>query len=281
MKILIAMAGDGKRFVNAGYNTIKPLIEVQDKTILEWTTQSLPFIKHHGKSLVNKDYELAFAIRTEHDVEYGLADKLKNIYGDVKIQTFDKITRGNLETALISVSNIFGDTDEELLILDADNHYNGQNFLFYKNTIAELESKQNNTDFGSICYFYPKDDVPKWCFAKLEGKNSKVISLHEKDFVPNSFPMVGVFYFSKTSLFLKLAKEIIDSDTKVKNEFYMSQAVQKMLDKAMPVYGIMVTDMVPLGTPEDVEEYGKFLVKTKKEQEEINNAREDRATKHQ
>ena len=275
MKILITMAGDGKRFADAGITTIKPLIEIENKTILEWTTESLPFIKHRGLSKINKEYEIAFAIRAEHDVGGILTSRLKNIYGtETKIQTFEKLTRGNLETAYISAYNLFGETDDELLVLDADNHYNGKNFLFKKNIYATSPE-----DFGMICCFAPKDNSEKWCFAKT-GHDDKVISLHEKEKVKNSAPMVGVFYFSKTSLFLNLAKEILDSNETVKKEFYMSQAIQKMLDKKMNVYGITVSDVCPLGTPEDVAEYSKFLVTEAEEQKEFNEAKDDKFTRH-
>lgn len=256
MKILIVMAGDGKRFVDAGYKTIKPLIEVKNKTILEWTTRSLPFIKHYGESTVNINYELAFAIRTEHEKIYNLSNKLKEIYGnDIKINKFQKITRGNLETAYISIKNLFSDSNDELLILDADNHYNGDKFLFYKNCFKESCKK----DFGAICCFYPKNKDSKWCFAKLD-KNNHVSSLEEKHFSTNSYPMVGVFYFNRVSLFLQIAKEIIDSKQTVKNEFYLSQVFQIMLKRNIPICGVMVNKVVPLGTPEDVTVYGKFLI---------------------
>ena len=253
MDILVVMAGDGKRFENCGYDTIKPLIKIQNKTILEWTTSSLPFIKHYGVSLVEEDYNLSFAIRTEHEEKFNLTEKLKEIYGsNIKIQYFESITRGNLETAYIAVNNLYPNSNEQLLILDADNHYNGTKFLSTKNNLSLL---LKNNPFGSICVFAPKDNEPKWCFAKVDKKNKRVISLHEKEFIQGSLPMVGVFYFNKTSLFLELSKEILESNLKIKKEFYMSQCMQKMLEKNIPVYGLLVDNVVPMGTPEDVEKY--------------------------
>jgi len=252
MNILVTMAGDGKRFQNTKYeNTIKPLIKIKDKTILEWTTDSLPFLK---TSLEN---DLCFAIRTEHDKNHNLTEFLKKTYGtQIKIVYFDNLTRGNLETAFLSVKKIFNNSDRELLILDADNFYNGKNFLNYRNSLIE---KEKNNNFGIICTFKPKDKDPKWCFAKINKKNNKVVSLHEKEFVENSKPMVGVFYFSKTSLFLDIAEKILANNIKIKNEFYMSQSIENMLKNNIIVYNLEVQDVCPLGTPEDLEEYSKFL----------------------
>lgn len=38
--LLIPMAGKGQRFIDEGYETPKPLIEVGGKTILEWSFDS-------------------------------------------------------------------------------------------------------------------------------------------------------------------------------------------------------------------------------------------------
>ena len=42
MNILVLMAGRGQRFRDKGYDKPKPLIEVNGKTILQWTTESCP-----------------------------------------------------------------------------------------------------------------------------------------------------------------------------------------------------------------------------------------------
>jgi len=240
MNVLITMAGDGKRFIDAGYTkTIKPLIEVNGKTILEWTLDSIPDL--------STKHKLNFAIRTEH---VGVEDWLKNTFGEsVGIKTFETLTRGNLETAYQSCQDLFGNClDSELLILDSDNHYDGSKLLEHLRYLKQYKQA------GAICCFEPVDDDNKWCFAKLR-EDETVMSLHEKVFVQDSYPMVGVFYFSSTRLFVNLAREIIESNKMVKNEFFMSQAINKLLEKRIPVYGLMVDKVVPLGTPEDLEKF--------------------------
>ena len=50
----------------------------------------------------------------------------------------------------------------------------------------------------------------------------------------------------------------------VKDEFFMSQAVNLYLKSNLPVFSLNVKNVVPLGTPEDIiktreQEYTKFL----------------------
>ena len=42
MNFLITMAGEGRRFREAGFTVPKMLIEAKGKTLLEWSIDSLP-----------------------------------------------------------------------------------------------------------------------------------------------------------------------------------------------------------------------------------------------
>ena len=48
MKIIIPMTGIGKRFIDAGYTTPKPLIEVDGKPIIEHVVSLFPNEKDYG-----------------------------------------------------------------------------------------------------------------------------------------------------------------------------------------------------------------------------------------
>lgn len=246
------MAGDGKRFSDKGYTTPKPLIEVKGRTILEWTTNSLPFIEHNRqRELFGCPYHITFAIRSSHDVNQGLTNKLKAIYGsETKIISFDKLTRGNLDTAYLTIAQANYNPEEELLVLDADNKFDGSYFLNF------IDSLPFDSDHGALCCFEPIDDSLKWCFAQL-GDYGNVKKLAEKEKIKNGKPMVGVFYYSSHELFVETAEKILGAGNKVKNEFYMSQTFQYFLDNDIPLFGYKTKTVDPLGTPEDLERFLK------------------------
>ena len=233
------MAGDGKRFSERGYKIAKPFIEVNGKSILFRTLDSLPQIR-------NKKYDtLTFAIRSEHDV---YRETIKNYYGDdVNFVVFEKTTRGNLETAIKSLDYI--KNDKPIIILDADNQYDGSDVIDY------FQEKHNiSHQFAGICYFSRIDDSIKWGFAIT--KDDKVLEVIEKDYSAiekNGSPMVGVFYFSSPSLFIKHADRILRNKIFDKNEFYMTQSIKSIIQSGIPVYGLKVNNVIPLGTPEDIE----------------------------
>jgi capsule biosynthesis phosphatase len=244
------MAGDGRRFLDAGYCTPKPMINAKGKTILEWTTRSLPFIEHNRQiELFTHPYHITFAIRSSHDFNHGLTNKLKAIYGfETNIVTYDTLTRGNLDTAHLTVSGMNYDPDEPLLILDADNKFDGSNFLEYVEAIPVK-------DYSVLCYFDPIDNSSKWCFAQI-GANDVVEKISEKKLIKDGKPMVGVFYYSSHRLFLEAAEKILEDEKyKVKNEFFMSQTFQYFLENNIPLVGFKTKKVEPLGTPEDLKKF--------------------------
>lgn len=252
MNILILMAGNGNRFTEKGYNVPKPLIEVNGKTILQWTTESCPYIKHDC-SEQNSNVNLYFAVLTKH-LENGIGDFLYSVYGkNITIIPFDTITRGNLDTARISCEKIKNGNDP-ILILDSDNMYKDDNMINF------IESLPNNlTTMSIFCFEDGKKSLPnKWSNARV--KNGLVIEILEKEDIWLNYPtLIGIFYFSKVDQFKNYANYIINNlepvGFKNKKEYYMSMIPTYHAKIGQPVHVHMVKSVVPLGTPEDVESF--------------------------
>ena len=114
--------------------------------------------------------------------------------------------------------------------------------------------KEKHKEFAIITYFDKIDDSNKWCFAFIN--KDRVTKLLEKDAEATSFsgkPMVGVIYFSSIKLFKNAANFILSDGNKVKNEFFMSQSIDYLINNDIPVFGLKVNGVVPLGVPSDVE----------------------------
>ena len=81
---LVPLAGAGQRFIDAGYQTPKPLIEIND----------IPMIVHAAKSLPPQS--LDFGSIAEHTHEYQLDHVLKEYFPKADIVSVDHLTEGNL-----------------------------------------------------------------------------------------------------------------------------------------------------------------------------------------
>ena len=98
MNVIILMAGKGERFKNVGIHTPKPMVEVNGKSILEWTTRSLPFIEHYNEKppIVVDSTDLYFAILEDDEEQYNISQFLTDIYGeDIHIIKFGSPTAGS------------------------------------------------------------------------------------------------------------------------------------------------------------------------------------------
>jgi NDP-sugar pyrophosphorylase family protein len=246
---MILMAGKGNRFTEKGYCVPKPMVMVNGKTILQWTTESCPFIKHNVKEQ-DKTINLCFAVLKEH-LEDGVGEFLKSIYGEnITIIPFDQVTRGNLETARIACDKIKF-SNSPILFLDSDNKYDHSGMdTFFSSLPSDLSTM-------AICCFDDENKkLPnKWCNARI--KNNLAIELREKDDNWINYPaLIGTFYFSRVDQFKNYADFIMDNLAPIgpenKEEYYMSMLPKHHAKIGQPVHVHMVNSVVPLGTPEDV-----------------------------
>lgn len=248
MNVLVLMAGRGQRFKNEGYTIPKPLIKVKGKTILEWTTESCPYIRHGGEGQPDH-IKLHFAVLQEH-LDDGLTEFLYSVYGkNIEIIPFNNVTRGGLDTAA-QVANLMQYKEYPLLILDSDNKYNDNGL---KGFISELKFKQN---MAVACFDNPDQSLPnKW--SNVDVKDGIATGIREKDDTWINKPaMIGIFYFGETKLFMSYANFIMQFHKPVEfngnAEYYMSMVPAYHTSINSTVHVHKVTDVVPLGTPQDV-----------------------------
>ena len=256
MNILVLMAGRGQRFRDKGYDKPKPLIEVNGKTILQWTTESCPYIRHDGNGQ-DEYIKLHFAVLQEH-LDEGLDEFLYSIYGrNIEIIPFKEITRGSLDTAMQATSRMWH-KEYPLMVLDSDNKYDNNGL---KDFVRELVFKRNA--MAVACFDNPDQSLPnKW--SNVNVRDGVATGIREKDDSWVHHPtMIGIFYFNQTEFFTNCAKFIIDSHKPVQfngnAEYYMSMVPSYNVSINKPVYVHTVTNVVPLGTPEDIEKFKESI----------------------
>jgi len=249
LNIVVLMAGKGNRFTEKGYCVPKPMIMVNGKTILQWTTESCPFIKHNGMDQ-DPNINLCFAVLSDH-LEDGLGEFLKSVYGNnITIIPFDSVTRGNLDTAKIVCDKI-NMLNQPILFLDSDNKYD------HSGMDSFFKSLPNDLTTMAICCFDDRNKIVpnKWSNARV--KNGMAVEIREKEDLWVNYPaLIGVFYFSRVDQFKNYANFIIHNiapvGTKDKQEYYMSMIPTHHAKIGQPVHIHMVNSVTPLGTPEDV-----------------------------
>ena len=232
MKILIPMAGRGKRFEDAGYSFPKPLIDINGKTMIQIIIENLNFNAEH-----------ILICQKEHYEKYALKEILELVTTNCKIIQVSEMTEGAACTALLAKELI--NNNEELIIANSDQwvNWNNQNFLTFL--------RDNNAD-GGIVTFYSTH--PKWSFIKLDDEG-KVTEVAEKKPISN-IATVGIYYFKKGKYFVEAAEQMIKKNIRTNNEFYIAPAYNEMIQVNKKILNYPIAEMRGLGTPEDL---SKFL----------------------
>jgi len=236
MKILIPMAGEGRRFSEDGYTFPKPLIDVGGKPMIQTVVENLDF---------NAEY--IFIVRKKHLEKYsGLKQTLENITnGKCKIVTCDGLTEGAASTALLAKK--FINNDDDLLIANSDQliEYEIENFNTFKNML--------NVD--AIVYTFNATH-PKWSFVRVNARGA-VMEVAEKKPISN-IATCGIYWYRRGSDFVKYAEQMIQKNIRVNNEFYIAPVYNELIKDNKTLIPFYVHKMWGLGTPEDLNNYLRF-----------------------
>jgi dTDP-glucose pyrophosphorylase len=236
INIVIPMAGEGSRFVKAGYKNPKPFIDVDGKPMI---TRVIENLKCEGARYI------LIGRKAHLEQEKELAQKIAEIYNATFIE-IDKLTEGTACTVLFAREYI--NNDQPLLIANSDQ-------------LVDISMQQFVDDCfnrgldGSILTFKDAELNPKWSFAKLDDKGI-VTEVQEKKPI-SEFATVGIYLFSKGAEFINAAVDMIVNNDRVSNEFYTCPVYNYSIKNGgrIGIYNILPEQMHGLGTPEDLEKY--------------------------
>jgi len=232
MNIVIPMAGRGHRFKYAGYDTPKPLIDINGKTMIEYAVES---IKIEGNyTYIIFDYE-------DQDINQKLENILKKITPNCNIIKIDYFTDGPASSA--SLSRNFVDHNDELIIVNCDQ------------IIKDL-------DESKFLSYARKYDALLGCFISSSNKNSYVkvnennlvTEVKEKEVISN-LATNGLHYWKKASLFFESYDIMVEKDDRTNNEFYVAPSFNFLIENQYKIGIYLFNEHFPVGTPEDLQKY--------------------------
>jgi len=231
MRIIISMAGLGSRFTNAGYKTHKPLIQVNNKSLIRYTVESLG---------INGDYifvcrDLGGSYLSDLEIEL----KECNL-ASYKIKVIDHVTTGAAETALFGLED---DYNGELIVTNCDQYLDWDPDKFLKHA---------RTYDG--CVLTHDSQELKNSFAEAISRH--VIKITEKPNKPidGAEALVGVHYWKKANDFIVSTQELLKS---FNGESYVSETYNYLIrnKKSIGMSSIVqqgIGKYWSTGTPEDL-----------------------------
>jgi len=234
--VVIPAAGEGTRFVDAGFSTPKPFLPVMGTPMVELVMQNV--------SMANANFVLLLRKQHMESAQEQVGDIVS--FPNTSVLPVEKLTEGTACTVLLARSII--DKREPLLIANSDQlvDFNCQRFVD--------DCNGRGLD-GSILVFKDRDMNPKWSFAKVD-ENGFVTEVAEKVPISN-LATVGIYYFRRGRDFVEAALDMIVENDRVNGEFYTCPVYNYMIrnGKKIGVFEVKSEAMHGLGTPEDLETY--------------------------
>jgi HAD superfamily hydrolase (TIGR01509 family) len=231
LNILIPMAGAGSRFQQAGYTFPKPLIEVNNKPMIQVVVDNL-----------NIDANYIYVVQKSHREKYNLDTMLNLITPGCKIIEVNELTEGAACTALLAKDYI--NTDSPLFFANSDQ------FVEWDSNEFMYKMQESDCDGGIVTF---KATHPKWSFAKIDD-NGFVTEVAEKNPISDN-ATVGFYYWKHGFDFVKYAEQMIEKNIRVNNEFYVCPVYNQAIEDCKKIRIFESGKMWGLGTPEDLNFY--------------------------
>ena len=229
LNVIIPMAGAGSRFVQAGYTFPKPLIQINNKTMIQLVVENLGL-----------DANYIFIVQKEHKIKYNIDSMLRLIVPNCTVIETSGITEGAACTALLAKEHF--DNNYPLFFANSDQYVTW-------NPIEFMYMMQETDADGGIVTF--KAMHPKWSFAKIDDAGF-VTEVAEKNPISDN-ATVGFYYWKHGCDFVRYASQMIEKKMTVNNEFYICPVFNEAIQDNKKIRAYQATEMWGLGTPEDLE----------------------------
>lgn len=239
---VVLLAGHGKRFMDMGYAYPKPLISIENKSMVMQAVQCLPRTESY-----------TFSCLSEHLKCFPLAQEIKKEYPLAKIVKFDRVTEGQACTCELALKN--EDPESPLLIASCDNGLLWDRDRFLRlvkdksvDAIVWTFRHRSFAQRNPHMYGWVKVDS-RGCVRGVSVKKS----ISSDPF--NDHVIMGIFYFRKVKYFLESVSKMYKKNKRVNNEFYIDSCIGELLDEGRKVRVFEIDDFVGWGTPDDLKTY--------------------------
>ncbi len=243
MKIVIPMAGNGRRFVQAGYTIPKPLLKIEGKPMICHVIDMFP-----GET------DFVFICNEEHLKNTDMKKVLSDYCPTGKIVSIEKVEPlGPVWGTQFAFDHI-GD-DEEVVVNYCDVNIDW-NYEDFKNKIKETKCDGAQPAFRG---FHPST-LANAFFAYIKwAEDNKLLEVREKqaftDNRMNEFASTGTYYFNKGKYVKKYFLDLMKKKMQVNGEYYVSMVYNLMNNDGLKSYIYEIEHFLDWGTPQALEDY--------------------------
>ncbi|HEC1885115.1 TPA: glycosyltransferase family 2 protein [Campylobacter jejuni] len=235
MIIIFPMAGLSSRFIKAGYNKPKYMLDLKGNTVFFHAVNS--FKKYF------QDFKILFIYRDVEDTENFIKKECKKLgiisYESIKLK---QETLGQAHTVRLGLEIANISNNESILIFNID-------------TFRPNFSLPVALDFSKIDGYLEvfEADGEQWSFV-LVDENDNVIKTTEKERISNLCSS-GLYYFKKAKDFKEIFDKMKEQNDFSKGELYIAPMYNYLIKKGLLIkyHKISLDEIVFCGTPDEYE----------------------------
>lgn len=247
MNIIIPMAGNGNRFVQAGYKDPKPIIKVRGKRTIDYVCD-----------MYDRDNDNFFFICNEdHLRDTDMGHILKDMVSKATVISMPTHKLGPVFTVLAMQDHI-ADTEPAIVsYCDTPVLWNYNDFLGYVDV--------NGVDGCIISHtgFHPHTLSPTLFAYSKTDKSGKVYEIKEKAcYTNNKFSehaSSGAYYFRYGHYIKKYFRQALNERLQHKGEYYVTLVYNLLIKDGLSVYSYLNDQVLAFGTPKDVQNFEAWM----------------------
>jgi len=208
MKIIVPMAGMGKRMRPHTHTTVKPLLPIAGKPIVQRLVEDLAAVAGEPVEEVAYVTNPAFGKKVEDEL-IAIA-KAIGAKGTIHYQ----------ETALGTAH----------AILCAQSALNGRVIVAFADTLFRAQLKLD-TDCDGVIWVNKVEDPKPFGVVKLDDKGIITEFIEKPQTFVSDLAIIGIYYFADGEYLRKEMQFLIDNDIKDKGEYQLTNAMENMKQK--------------------------------------------------
>lgn len=244
LQIVVPMAGEGRRFAEAGYTTPKPLIPVGRVPMVVRAVQELPAAQR-----------VVFVVRREHVQEHQVDRVLREHLPNARIVVVDRLTDGQAVTVRQAAEAL--EPDWPVIVAACDNTH-----LYDR---PSLLARMADPAVECLIWTYRHDprvlvNPRQHGWVRTDGERVVEVSCKTplSDRPLDDHATSGFFSFHTAGQMIDAIDRTIAAGLRVNNEFYMDVVPNVLVADGRRVEVFEVGKYIGWGTPADLDDFRRW-----------------------
>jgi NDP-sugar pyrophosphorylase family protein len=238
------MAGEGRRFAEAGYEAPKPLVPVAGAPMVLRAVRDLPAADR-----------VVFVVRSEHVRDFRIDEVLEQHVPGCRIVTVEGLTEGQACTVRLAADEL--EPDWPVIVAACDNTH-----VYDRKKLIGLMS---DPTIECLVWTYRQDTrvlaAPHhhgW--VRVDGDRVVEVSCKRpiSETPLDDHVVSGFFSFAAAGRMIEAIDAMVAADVRVNREFYMDTVPNLLVGRGLDVRVFEVDKYIGWGTPRDLEDFRRW-----------------------